>query len=606
MRVVSSALARRLLISIVLFSSLVTLLLTAGQLYLDYRHDLSGIDARLQQIRDVHRDSIENSLWALDEQEAQVLIDGILQLPDMVYLEVHDGNRSWATGGSEPRENFIESSFELFSPNPESAGAEVIGSLRVVATLQQVYQRLFDKAVTLLISNAIKTFLVAGFILVFVNWLITRHLHAVYEYMREQDIDDATALEVERKFPFSSGRDELDMVIDGLNSMRLGLKDSFEKLREAEQGYRALYDNMAQGVIYQDTDGKVLSVNIAGCEILGMSESQLIGKSGIDPETKAIHESGEPFALKHQPAMIALREAKIVHNVIMGLYHPSRQEYRWILVNSRPEFKPGEDRPWRVFSTFTDITERKRVERERGLLIKELEAKNTRLERFAYTVSHELKSPLVTIAGFTGMLRQDLARGDAQRSESSFTQIERATETMSLLLEDLLKLARIGHVENTHEAVSLTDLARDASRHLQFEERARNIEIDIDPDMPTVMGDRPRLLEVMQNLIENAVKFSAGIPQAKVSVRAELRDGEVVCSVQDNGRGIAPEYHERIFNLFERLDQVVEGTGVGLALVRGIVESHNGRVWIESDGEGTGCKFYFSLPAQAEVRLAAN
>ncbi|GEM_PF-2833563 len=212
---------------------------------------------------------------------------------------------------------------------------------------------------------------------------------------------------------------------------------------------------------------------------------------------------------------------------------------------------------------FTDITKRKLVEQERERLINELQDKNIRLERFVYTISHELKTPLVTIAGFTGMLRNDCSQGKTEQVDAHFKRIEVAIADMSMLLDDLLKLARLGYIEKKLEPVSLSELATKTTDQLRYHIARENIKIDIAPDMPVVMADRVRLLEVLQNLVENA-KFSAEQSEPRITIDAVQDNNEIICSVRDNGKGINPEYHERVFNMFERLDQNVEGTEWGL------------------------------------------
>ncbi len=226
----------------------------------------------------------------------------------------------------------------------------------------------------------------------------------------------------------------------------------------------------------------------------------------------------------------------------------------------------------------------------------ELEAKNAELERFTYTVSHDLKSPLVTIKGFLGLLEKDAAAGNRERMSRDVQRIQNAAETMNRLLDELLELSRIGRQVNPPEEVALDELARLAVELLAGEIGQRGVEIEIAPGLPVVSGDRIRLLEVFQNLLANAVKFMGG--QESPQVEVGLRDSgtEPVVFVRDNGMGIDPRYQEKIFGLFERLDGGVEGTGVGLALVKRIVEVHGGRIWVESPGLGSGSAFCFTLP----------
>jgi signal transduction histidine kinase len=226
----------------------------------------------------------------------------------------------------------------------------------------------------------------------------------------------------------------------------------------------------------------------------------------------------------------------------------------------------------------------------------DLAAKNAELERFTYTVSHDLKSPLVTIHGFAGLAATDLAAGQLDRARLDLGRIVAAADRMHRLLEDLLELSRVGHVVHPPEDVPLGDLAREAVELVKGLLGPDRVAVDIAPDLPVVRADRRRLLEVLQNLVENAAKFTAGEREPRISIGSRVDDGEPVFFVRDNGRGIEPRHLERVFNLFEKLDPAGEGTGVGLALVRRIIEAHGGRTWAESDGPGKGATFCFTLP----------
>jgi signal transduction histidine kinase len=229
--------------------------------------------------------------------------------------------------------------------------------------------------------------------------------------------------------------------------------------------------------------------------------------------------------------------------------------------------------------------------------IRELEDKNAELERFAYTVSHDLKSPIVTVKGYAGMLERDLEKGDLEQLRSKIRRIDGAADRMRRLLDELLELSRIGRVVSPPEDVPLAGLARDATTALTTEIQARGVRVDIAPDLPVVRGDRVRLHEVLQNLMENAVRFMGDQPEPHVEVGWREEGGEAVFFVRDNGIGINPRYSETVFGLFNRLDPTKGGTGVGLAVVRRIIMVHGGRVWVESDGEGKGATFYFTIPA---------
>ncbi len=251
-----------------------------------------------------------------------------------------------------------------------------------------------------------------------------------------------------------------------------------------------------------------------------------------------------------------------------------------------------------ISSLCEDITAQENIRKEQQLLTSELEARNAELERFVYTVSHDLRSPLISIKGFTGLLRKDLDSNDMEKVEADMEKINNATDTMGELLSGLLELSRIGRIINPPEFGSLASLVNQAAENVRDKIIARGVELRINDDMPDYWGDRIRLLEVFQNLIENAVKFMGDQPSPCIEISAEANGEMIQCKVKDNGIGIEPVYHDRIFNLFERLDLNIEGTGIGMALVKRIIEAHAGTITVESNGDQQGSCFLFTLPGK--------
>lgn len=233
---------------------------------------------------------------------------------------------------------------------------------------------------------------------------------------------------------------------------------------------------------------------------------------------------------------------------------------------------------------------------ERKQLIQQLEDKNVELERFTYTVSHDLKSPLVTVKGFIGLLENDIASGDQQRIAKDLSFISSAADKMSILLDELLEISRVGRVVNQPEMICLTQLFTETLPLLHTQIEQSSARINIQPDMPSITADKHRMQEVVTNLLDNAIKFKAHDVAPEINVSAKVDGDFICCNVADNGIGINPRHQNKIFGLFDRLNPSYEGTGIGLALVKRIIETHDGNIIVESEGEGLGTRFSFTLP----------
>jgi PAS domain S-box-containing protein len=244
-----------------------------------------------------------------------------------------------------------------------------------------------------------------------------------------------------------------------------------------------------------------------------------------------------------------------------------------------------------------DVSQRRSAELEREGLIAELRARNTEMEQFTYAISHDLKSPLVTIRSYLSSIRDDIQRGRQERARADLERVRGAADKMSRMLGDLLELSRVGRVDHSPTEVMVDDVVREACELLAGQISAARVEVVVNTGDARIRADRHRALQVFQNIIENAVKCMGIQPAPRVEISCRDDQGFVICSIRDNGIGIAQAHFGRIFGLFEKLDPKAEGTGIGLALVRGIVEFHGGRVWVESEGAGKGAVFHVRLPA---------
>jgi PAS domain S-box-containing protein len=267
-------------------------------------------------------------------------------------------------------------------------------------------------------------------------------------------------------------------------------------------------------------------------------------------------------------------------------------EFRWLQDDGCPRYDAN-GRFVGFIGYCLDVTDRKRLETELLTKIEELDG-------FSYAISHDLKGPLVTIQVFASMIEKELAAGSQANVFHDLSGIKEGAARMLTLVDHLLVLAIAGKVVNAATPVDMKLLVREVLAGLTGLLAEHHVEMSIDDDLGTVHGDFSRISTVVQNLIENAVKF--GPTEAPCSVKIGVRqDGdERVFFVGDNGKGIDPREHERVFGLFNRLDTDTAGTGVGLALARRIVQAHGGRIWVESEGLGMGSRFCFTFGTTPE------
>lgn len=261
----------------------------------------------------------------------------------------------------------------------------------------------------------------------------------------------------------------------------------------------------------------------------------------------------------------------------------------WVLDRGKVISRSEDGKPLMMMGTHLDITERKTAALA-------LEQKNAEMEEFVYIVSHDLKSPLLTIKSFLAELREDLRAGNQELINEDMTYLESATAKMNQLLEALLEYSRVGSSEQPAATLSLDHLIDSCLDTLAGSLRKNQVDIKKDLLPFLLCGDQLRLGQIWQNLIENAVKYMGEQPFPRIEIGAEEKSGEVLFFVRDNGMGIAIEHQQHIFGIFNQLQRGKGGIGLGLALVKKIVESYQGQIWVESAGAGQGSCFCFTLP----------
>ncbi|MHB1190545.1 MAG: MEDS domain-containing protein [Armatimonadota bacterium] len=368
-----------------------------------------------------------------------------------------------------------------------------------------------------------------------------------------------------------------------------------EALRAASLYARSLIEASLDPLVTISREGKITDVNHATELVTGVPRDRLIGSDFSDYFTEP-----EKARAGYEQAF---REGS-VRDYPLAIRHVSGR-ITDVLYNATVYRDENGDIQG-VFAAARDITERKRAETELTELTKtlerrvaertaELEAANKEMEAFSYSVSHDLRAPLRSIDGFSLALFEDYADKLDPLGQDYLTRVRQAAQRMGKLIDDMLRLSRVTRAEMHYETVDLSAMAREILSEFQREQPDRKVEIIIHPDI-VAEGDLSLLQIALENLLDNAWKFTGRKPVGRIEFGVTHKDGERIYYVRDNGAGFDMAYVDKLFNPFQRLHPETEfpGTGIGLAIVQRIIRRHGGRVWAEGKVDA-GATFYFTL-----------
>ncbi|TAN59744.1 MAG: HAMP domain-containing protein [Magnetospirillum sp.] len=613
-------LARRLMARLAVFGVVVSLIISALAIAIDYQLVKDRALERFDQIRDSYLASIVENTWLMDGERLGVLVLGIRNLPYIEWVEVvdHDGG-VLASAGRRGDGASLSRSYEL--TRPYLGQMRIIGRLEVTASLVQLRQPVIERAWLLLLANLAIVLSVSVLVYWLVYPLVTQPLDRMARYARslgKANLTDPPPLVVAE----AAANDEfLDLAI-AFGDMRDAIRRSYLALQESEARHRMLFTSSPVSLWEEDFSGVkaaldrlrrengddldaylsahpevlteyidlviVLDVNTATLDLHHAPDREsLLGELG-----KTLT-AGSTGAIQRQVQAIWRGECQLALETQVRTLDGDIRDVmlHWLVpLGHRERFD-------RVIVALEDITERKAAEQSLSMTVEKMVQANSELERFAYVAAHDLREPVRGIVSFAQLLERRL-HGKIDQEAAEFLQfLVSAAERMQQQVQGLLGYSRVGASERGYQPLSLDKALASAVETLADTIAATRASIEAEP-LPDVVGDASQLAEVFQHLLGNALKFArSGItPWVRVSARRSGDDW--VFTVRDNGIGIDSRYAGEIFQVFRRLHGpgVYPGAGIGLATCRRIIERHGGRIWVDFD-PGDGATIRFSLPA---------
>ena len=607
----------RLLSSVLLFSACVTLILTLIQIYLEYRRDVAALELRLEQISNSYLDSVAEGLWILDEKQLRLQLAGILRLPGIRAVEVREADTASNPLVIRLGEKSISSALTREYPLHYNVQGQntLIGTLRVQASLADVYRRVFDAASVILVTQATTIFLVSLFIVYIFHQLVTRHLFAIASYVGTYRINDPP-LPMQLRRPPGRQEDELQRVVTAFNTLSDDLQVAYSSLshaneqlardaivlREREARIRRLVDVNIIGIFIWDFDGRVLEANDAFLRIVGYDREELV--------------AGRMRWTELTPAEWRGVDARIIEvNKINGRYPPYEKEFfrkdgsRVPVLIGGATFEEGGNQG---VAFVLDLTERKRAEaeaRESERRYREAQMQLAHANRVATmgqltaSIAHEVNQPIAaTVANAQAALRWLVA------DPPNLTEVRQA---LALIVRDGGRSgAVVGRIRALikkapprDERVEINEAIREVIEVTRSEATkcAVSVQTEVAVGLPPVRGDRVELQQVILNLILNAVEAMSETgegPRDLLITTGKTESGDVLVAVRDSGTGLAPAMLKNLFEAFHTTK--ANGLGLGLSICRSIIEGHGGRLWASANAP-RGAIFQFTLPARPDI-----
>ncbi len=581
----------KVIVSIIIVSSFVTLIATGIQLYIEYKRDINLLHDRVAQIESGYLRSITNSLWAVDKEQLNLLLEGIYHLPDIQRAEILVDEYPYIGVGEIPLKHMKQYSFSLTYEYDKKLTN--LGSLNVYISLQGIYQRLIDRIAVILGSQAVKTFIVSIFALLIFHYFVTRHLNTIFKAVSDmRNKSEYGGISLQRK-QLKGATDEFDNITIAFNQLISNLKESYNALQKSEERFDLAMQGSNDALWDWSVDNKEIYFSDRYKEILGIHNNQFAGN--FAEWSNRIHPDDRRETLANLGR--ALRGEIEQFNHRYRLRHQNNS-YRWVLGRGIV-VKSSDKKPVRMVGTIMDITKHKQAEEQLATTLRKLEAEHSKriiAERLACvgelsaSIAHEIRNPLCSIIGAVEHMNDDTLSKDDHNEMCNI--LHRETKRLDRVLTDFLQFSRQREPELT--AVNINKLLHDVVQAIQLDYSVGHIVINeiYDHSIHEVLCDSDLIRQVLWNLLKNSVQSITD--NGVITATTTYVDEKCLVSIKDNGMGIDSEYKENIIEPF--VTHRRKGTGLGLAISNKILASHQSELIIDSvHNEGTDAKFMLKI-----------
>jgi len=623
---IQRSIAARLLVLAFGAYLLLTAVLTGAHMWAEYRSVREGVMRSLDSLENTVNPGLATAIYNVDKEQILSIAFGLQSSPDVVAVRITTQYQGTFGSGETPnasvlaasalddRELTQEAQGYFWRSKPimykDALGESYqAGRISLFSSDAVVFDRVWRGFAVILANAAIAAAALWAIFFFLSRRLLVRPLAALTEAAARVDMENLREIHVDMK---TGGRDELKILEEAFNGMIVRLRDSREALAKAEENYRSIFENALEGIFQTTSGGRLLRANAAMANMLGYASAEELLAMATNVGEQLYANSSDRSELLN-----AAREGREIVNREIEFRKKDGERF-WAAISMRGVGDPHSP-DYFLEGSMTDVTERRELDETMRRAKDEAEAASRLKSEFLSVVSHELRTPMTSVLGFAKIIRKKLETSlapafanledkqarDLEKVKGNLDIIIAEGQRLTYLINDVLDLTKLeaGKVEWRTEPVALLDVAAQAVASMEVLAGRKGLALSLESGggpPPMVMGDRDRLLQVVINLISNAVKFT---DRGFIACRVDVSGNEAKVTVRDTGLGVLSAYRERIFDKFSQIGEALgdrpKGSGLGLSICREIIERHGGRIWVESPHSG-GSAFIFTLPVMGE------